>query len=291
MRTAEAISHGAITVVNAMATGKGAALGVQLWTKARVTLTDNPGQIRAQILEAPSESTSLICTTVKIILNEFAAKKYGAVVETESNIPIAVGLKSSSAASNAVAAATLTALGHQTDGSEIVRLGVRSSLRAGVTLTGAFDDACACYFGGLVVTDNRTCRILRRFRPSRKGNHVLLHVPNSKKYSSDIRKGSFKRIMRLVDLTHQEALRSNYLLSLTLNGIAYSSILGYDLSPVNDALDAGAVAAGLSGKGPAIAAIVPDEKVERVISAWSSCSGRIIETAFNLKEATARVLN
>jgi shikimate kinase len=94
-----------------------------------------------------------------------------------------------------------------------------------------------------------------------------------------------------VDLTHQEALRGNYLLSLTLNGIAYSSILGYDLSLVNDALDAGAVAAGLSGKGPAIAAIVPDRKVERVISAWASYPGRIIETALNLKEATARVLN
>jgi len=291
MRAAEAISHGAITIVNAMATGKGAALGVQLWTKARVTLTDNPGQIRGRILEAPSESTSLICTTAKMVLDEFAARKYGAVVETESNIPIAVGLKSSSAASNAVAAATLAALGCKTDGIKIVRLAVRSSLRARVTLTGAFDDACACYFGGLVVTDNRRCRILKRFRPSRRGNHILLYVPKSKKYSGDIRKGTFKRIMRLVDLTHQEALRSNYLLSLTLNGIAYSSVLGYDLSPVNDALDAGAVAAGLSGKGPAIAAIVPDRKVEQVISAWGSYPGRIIETVLNLKEASARVLN
>jgi len=290
MVTAEAISHGAITIVNAMATGKGAALGVRLWTKATVTLTDNPGQIRARILEDPTESTSLICTTAKIILNEFAAKKHGAIVETESNIPIAVGLKSSSAASNAVAAATLATLSHQTDGINIVRLGVRSSLRARVTLTGAFDDACACYFGGLVVTDNRTRRILRRFRPSER-NHILLHVPKSKKYSGNIRKDSFKRITRLVGLTHQEALRGNYLLSLTLNGIAYSSILGYDLSPVTDALEAGAIAAGLSGKGPAIAAIVPDRKVEHVISAWNSYPGRIIETALNLRKATVRVLN
>ena len=290
MVTAEAISHGAITIVNAMATGKGAALGVQLWTKARVTLTDNPGQIRARILEDPAESTSLICTTAKIILNEFATKKHGAIVETESNIPIAVGLKSSSAASNAVAAATLATLGHQTDGINIVRLGVRSRLRARVTLTGAFDDACACYFGGLVVTDNRRRRILKRFRPSER-NHILLYVPKLKKYSGNIRKDSFKRITRLVGLIHQEALMGNYLLSLTLNGVAYSSILGYDLSPVTDALEAGAIAAGLSGKGPAIAAIVPDRKVEHVISAWNSYPGRIIETAMNLKKATARVLN
>jgi shikimate kinase len=294
MRTAEAISHGAITIVNAMATGKGAALGIQLWTKARVTLTDDIGHIHARIIgdaDVLGEGTSLMSTTVRTILRKFPARKYGAIVETESNIPIAVGLKSSSAASDAIAAATLAALGHKTDGIESVRLGVRSSLKAGVTLTGAFDDACACHFGGLMITDNRTCKILKRFRPSPHRTYVLLHVPKAKKYSGDMRQSSFKGIERFVDLAHHEALRGNYLLSLTLNGIAYSSIFGYDLSPVTDALHAGAVAAGLSGKGPAIAAIVPDRKVEAVISAWKSYPGRIIETTFNLKKATARVLN
>ena len=31
---AEAVSHGAATIVNAIATGMGAAVGVDLWTKA-----------------------------------------------------------------------------------------------------------------------------------------------------------------------------------------------------------------------------------------------------------------
>ena len=106
-----------------------------------------------------------------------------------------------------------------------------------------------------------------------------------------MRQSTFKGIARFVGLAHQEALRGNYPLSITLNGIAYSSILGYDVAPVADALHAGAVAAGLSGKGPAIAAIVPDKKVEAVISAWQSYPGRIIETAFNLRRATARILN
>jgi len=291
MVTTEALSHGAITIVNAMASGRGAALGVRLWTKARVILTDDPGQIQARIQESPSENVSLISTTVKVILDRFGGKKHGAIVETESSIPIAVGLKSSSAASNAVAAATLAALGRQTDDITLIRHAVKSSLKAGVTLTGAFDDACACYFGGLVVTDNRTCSILRRSKRVASGNRILLHVPKSKKYSGDIRKESFRRITRLVDLAHQEALRNNYPLALTLNGIAYSSVLGYDLSPVTDALEAGAVTAGLSGKGPAIAAIVPNRKVDNVISVWNSYPGRIIETTMNLKKATVQVLN
>ncbi|MEJ2241996.1 MAG: shikimate kinase, partial [Candidatus Bathyarchaeota archaeon] len=40
---AEAISHGAATIINAIATGKGAAVGVDLWTKATVILTDDVG--------------------------------------------------------------------------------------------------------------------------------------------------------------------------------------------------------------------------------------------------------
>ena len=45
MHRAEAVSHGAITIVNAMATGKGAALGIRLLTKAKVELTDEAGRI------------------------------------------------------------------------------------------------------------------------------------------------------------------------------------------------------------------------------------------------------
>jgi shikimate kinase len=289
MRTVEALSHGAITIVNAMATGRGAALGIRLWTKARVTLTDNPGQVQARILREPGEDTSLIRVTAMTVLRKFAGQKYGAIVETESNIPIAVGLKSSSAASNAVAAATLAALNRRTTAHETVRLGVVSSLKAGVTLTGAFDDACACYFGGLIVTNNRICKILKHYRPSSHRIRVLLHVPMIKKYSGDVRQSSFRSIERFVDLAYQEALKRNYLLSLTLNGIAYSGIFDYDMSPVTDALHAGALAAGLSGKGPAIAAVVPDRKIEDVISAWESYPGRIIETTFNLEKASVQV--
>ncbi|MEJ2280506.1 MAG: hypothetical protein P8X97_01085 [Candidatus Bathyarchaeota archaeon] len=35
---AEAISHGAATIINAIATGKGAAIGVDLWTKATLLI-------------------------------------------------------------------------------------------------------------------------------------------------------------------------------------------------------------------------------------------------------------
>jgi shikimate kinase len=285
---AEAVSHGAITIVNAMATGKGAAVGINLWTKAKVTLTNEPGLFAASNLSDQTESTRLVEVTAQHILNRLGCgRRFGAIVETQSNIPIAVGLKSSSAVANAVSLACVKALGKRISDIQIVKLGVEASLRAEVTVTGAYDDACACYLGGVVVTDNSRMRILKRFKP--KGRlRVLVHVPNQKKYTRDIDRAPLKSIQSAIQVAHKEALRGNYWNALTLNGLAYSSAFGYDTAASIEALSAGALAAGLSGKGPAIAAIVPDSKAGCVRSAWRHLRGRILETKFNFEKATAR---
>ena len=282
---AEAVSHGAITIVNAMATGRGAALGVRLWTRAKVTLTNQPGSFKGRNLSYPDEDKGLIEITAHRVFNRFGAnKRFGALVETQSNIPVAVGLKSSSAASNAVALASLKVLGKKVNDIQTVKLAVEASLQAGVTLTGAYDDACACYFGGLVITDNTHCRILKRFRP--KGHlRVLIHVPDRKKYTRDVDRASLANVRSLVQVAYREALRGNYWNSLTLNGLIYCKAFGVDSTPIREALEEGAIAAGLTGKGPAVAAIVTRTKVERVVSAWDSLPGRIIETSFNFQKA------
>jgi shikimate kinase len=76
---------------------------------------------------------------------------------------------------------------------------------------------------------------------------------------------------------------------MTLNGVAYCRAFGYDISPATDALQEGAIAAGLSGKGPAIAAIVPNNMTKRVLSAWDCYPGKVIQTRFNFDKATVRV--
>jgi shikimate kinase len=122
---AEALSHGAATIVNAIALDKGAAFGVDLWTKAEVKLTDEPAIIKGEITSDPNESTALIERTVARVFQHFGVeKRFGAKVKTWSNIPIARGLKSSSVAANAVALATVAALGETLDDLTVVNLGV-----------------------------------------------------------------------------------------------------------------------------------------------------------------------
>ena len=292
MRTAEAISHGAITIVNAMAMGKGAALGINLWTKAKVVLTDVAGEVSACNVTDPGEGESLLRATVIRVFRKFNVHhNFGANVETKSNIPIAVGLKSSSAASNAVALATATVLGRRMSDLDIVKVAVQSSLDAGVTLTGAFDDACACYFGGLMVTNNEKKSIMKRYKPSGRSLHVLIYVPPSRRYSGEISRDQFGKIGGLIRLAHEEARKGNYPVSMTLNGIAYCKVFGFDISPATEALNEGAIAAGLSGKGPSIAAIAPTKATKRVLSVWSAYPGRVIRARFNFEKAAVRLIH
>ena len=250
-----------------------------------MTLTEDRSLVEAHNLTDPHEDPTLLRTVVRLIFGKFRVPRHmGAIVETESNIPIAVGLKSSSAASNAIALATLEAIGKKGSGNEAIGLGVDASLRAGVTLTGAYDDACACYLGGLVATDNTRRRILKHFRP-RDHARVLIYVPKGKKYTKDIDAKQLRNVKPFVEVAHREALRGNYWFSLTLNGLVYSNSFGCDTTPARQALHEGALAAGLSGKGPAVAAVVPSSKVGRVRSVWSSLPGRIIDTSFNFERA------
>ncbi len=282
---AEAISHGAATIINAIATGKGAAVGVDLWTKVRVELTDKAGIIESTIVSDPTENTVLIEKTVGRVFKYFNLEgKFGAKVETWSNIPIARGLKSSSAAGNAIALATVAALNKSLDDVTVVKLGVDGAIDAKVTITGAFDDACASYFGGIVITDNMKRRIVKRFEVAEE-LAALFYVPAKKTYTVSSNVRQMKKVASLVKIAYKEALKGNYWAALTLNGLIYSSALGYNPSIAVDALTAGALASGLSGTGPAVTAIVPEEKIDLVKDAWQAYEGEILEARVNHEKA------
>lgn len=285
MERAEALCHGAATIVNAIATGKGAAFGVDLWTKAEVRLTGEPGVVDGEIASDPTENLILIEKVVKRVFQHFGVEtKFGAKVRTRSNIPIARGLKSSSAAANAIALATVAALDRRLDDLAVVNLGVDAAFDAKVTLTGAFDDACASYFGGVAITDNVKRKLVERFTISNELT-VLFLVPAEKAYtiSSDMNK--MRKIARFVKTPYSEALRGNYWRALTLNGLLYSLALGYDPSAALDALTAGALAAGLCGKGPAVTAVVSNEAADSVKAAWQAYEGAILEARVNNEKA------
>jgi shikimate kinase len=283
--TGQALSHGAISILNAFPTGKGGALGVNLWTRAKVTLQEGPGPISGFNSSDPQESNSLIVAVVKKTLEHYGyeRKVHGEGI-TSSNIPTAVGLKSSSAAANALALATLSALGEEQDDEALVQIGIEASIESGVSLTGAYDDSFASYHGGAVLTDNDQRKVEKILKVPRD-IRILILVPPRKTRTGQLDRTRFAPIRRISELAHSEAGNGHLWDAITLNGLAVASILGEDPRPALSAIEAGALGAGLSGKGPAVAAVVDDNNLKPVRHAFEKFDGRIIETNPNFKKA------
>lgn len=281
----QALSHGAITILNAFPTGKGGALGIDLWTRARVNLIEGHGQISGVVSSDPKESNTLAITTVRKTLDHygFGEKLTGEVI-TASNIPAAVGLKSSSAAANAAALATTAALEEETDDDTLVKIGVEASIQSGVSLTGALDDSYASYHGGAVLTDNDRKKVERILKIP--GDlEILILVPPRKTRTGQLDRSKFLPIQRISEIAYGEANNGLVWDALTLNGIAISSVMGEDPRPALSAIEAGALGAGLSGKGPAVAAVVEQDNLESVRKALEKFEGKIIVTKPNFSKA------
>jgi len=269
-------SPGAATIVNAMATGRGAAFAIGLKVTATVRLIDGGG-ISGTAGAEGREDPLLIEECVRRMLKLFDCG-YGAEIETESNLPVARGLSSSSAASNAAVLATAAALeklGYDVpDDERLIDLGIDSSIECGVTVTGAFDDASASYFGGAVVTDNTSREILRK--EDMPSLEVVILCPHAKSYSGRADVDAMKLLAPQVEIAHREACEGDLLKAMTLNGLIYCASIGFEPRPALAALEAGAMASGLSGKGPAFVAVTEDGR--SVAESWAEFEGDVIIT-------------
>ncbi|MDD1731979.1 MAG: shikimate kinase [Methanosaeta sp. ASP1-1] len=269
---------GAATILNAVANWKGSAFGIGLMTYAQVEL-DHTGTIRGDV---PGLDTRLIETCVAMVL-ERLGYSYGAVVRTKSDIPVASGLKSSSTAANATVLATLDALQEDMDPIEAAKIGVAAARKAGVTITGALDDALASMLGGVVVTDNREMQLMKR---EELDTPVVILSPDRKLFSGETSVSRSRLISPVADVVYDLAMRGDYGRAMTINGLAYCAALGLSAEPVLLALQAGARGASLSGTGPSYAAIIDESKVEELEAAWKPLGGKVIRTYSNNKGAS-----
>jgi shikimate kinase len=271
------IAFGAGTVINAIATYKGSAFGIGLKTEAEVTLEGD--SIRGEI--EGGGDTRLVERACGLVLEKFGVGS-GARIRTTSEVPQASGLKSSSAAANATVLATLRAIGRDVEPLEMVRLGVRAALDTGVSITGAFDDACASMLGGVVLTDNRKNELLKREAIE---SVVIVYAPDRKAYSSGTNVGRSRAVAPWVDMAFELAMRGEYKKAMTLNGFLYTAALGFSPEPMLAALESGVVGVSLSGTGPSYTALVEGESIDKLRAIWSSYPGRVIVTKINNAEA------
>ena len=272
-------SPGSATIINAIATGFGSAFGIGLDIECEA-------ETKSDSIECYNDvgaDTELMELCVRRVYNHYNVNEdeFGISLKTKSKLPMASGLSSSSASSNAIVKVVSEIISEEfnlkpLDDLEVVNMAIDASLDAGVTITGSFDDATASYFGGVVVTDNKNREFI--IKDKMDEYPILIYMPDYHSKSGDSDANRMRLLAPLVETAYDFACNKDYFKALTLNGLLYSATLGFDSTIAVDALSAGAIASGLSGTGSSFVAVVNEESIDDVKDAWEKYDGRVIET-------------
>ena len=270
---------GSATIINAIATGFGSAFGIGLNIECQAKAV-NSG---IRCFNDVGASTDLMDLCVGKVFEKYDVDEddFGLEIKTTSTLPMASGLSSSSASSNAIVAVSSKIISEEFNLTplsdlEIINLAIDASIEAGVTITGSFDDATASYFGGVVVTDNKNREFI--IREKMDDYKILVYMPNFISKSGDSDVNRMRVLAPLVETAFDFAKNRDYFRALNLNGLIYASTLGFDSAIAIDALQAGAIASGLSGTGSSFVAVCEDNSIDDVKDAWSNLEGSVIET-------------
>ncbi len=237
MRCAEACAWGGGSVINAIALGIGASFPISLRIAARVCESDED-----LISSYADVDLSPMYKALALLRERF---KFGNVrVEFSGDLPTAGGLKSSSAAVNAMILALNELFGLGLSRLEAARLNAQVSKAVGISVTGAFDDAAASALGESWLTDNSENALLRRLDVS--GRAVVL-IPRWGRGRARLEE--MKLIAPIVRAAVLYAFKGDWRTAMAINAVAYGFALGYDPAPTLEAMRLGAVG-GVSGTGP-----------------------------------------
>lgn len=282
IRKVRSTIHGAVSIVNAIATGNGSALGISLRVTAEAELSRGHG---IRFLTGKNDD-KLVSNIIYNTMPREMIEENMIIIKVKSEIPIGYGLKSSSAVSNAIALACTRLAKYEIDDYAILEAAVKASLDAKVSITGAYDDASACYFGGFTVTDNYCRKLIRRDEAPENLYAIILLPRNTPR-------GDIHKLSNLSDLfsdAYRLAEAGDYWKAMKLNGVLTSAALSARYVPIMAAIEQGALAASISGNGPSIVAIAYEDKVQEIKTVLSKFEGKILVSKVNNHKASVEVV-
>jgi shikimate kinase len=322
--------------------GTGAAFAIDRHTEATVTLSGEPldsgsedrpesddsirPAVTGMITGAPDADTRLIERCVELVVEELASTgaeiEYGRI-ETDSEVAMAAGLKSSSAAANAAVLATLDALDvpiadpGTMNGQEASEATDRRTPAGGTDETDGAERTEheleppvtrieACRLGvraarevGVTVTgafDDASASMLGGVTVTENSSDrllahdtdferdVLVWTPPEKAYSAAADVERCRRVAPVAEVVANRALAGEYERAMTTNGFAYCGALGYSAEPMMEAL-AEVRGVSLSGTGPSVVAVGDRDALEAVKQDWSVRKGQTWLTRTNTSGA------
>jgi len=245
-----------VSVVNALPSWYGSSMAVDLKVEVEI--------------EEISECKKFDNVLIDTILDFFYAnyKIPCLKVKIISQIPEKSGLKSSSAVSTALIGEIAKKYDIKID---VPKYSAILSLKAGVSYTGALDDASSSYYGGVAFTYNKDFKILEIQHPPEVS--VIILPRGNRKINVDL------LTMRKYSLIFEEIFkisRKDVITGMRLNGILVAHILGYDTKEIEEALRKGALASGISGNGPSVFAVTKLGEEGPIVDVWSKYGNVVV---------------
>ncbi len=264
-------ANGGISVLHAAGLGKGCSVGIELQCEVKLVKGE----------KFPSDEHGLLETVMQVWTESGYPKFDDIGWKIHSDIPMGQGLKSSAA----VACAALRALDNASwtglGDFEIVDMDVEAQRRARCTITGSMDDAWAAISSGWKLVDPSV--------PSRESIlmegdieenlEVLIGLRGSRVLSTE--SFDFVSHSKLFERALASLSGGSILSAISTNGMAISASMKDDdsLRLCNSLIVRGALAAGISGSGPAVAAICHADTVGVAETLEDSCE-QVIRTRF-----------
>jgi len=272
-------AYGSCSLLHALGTGYGASLSLDI--PAKVMIRDNPD--RQEIVDPHGLLDAVKSTWLEAGLSIFEDEFHWMV---RSEVPMGVGLKSSSAVAAAAVLALADATSTNLEISQVVELAVRAQISAGCTVTGSVDDTWAAVTTGWKVVNPQVPIdqgiALEGLWP--EPSEWAVFVVERGQRTVEINPQSFtsaqmhfqKSLMAIQQGALDNAMTENG------RGVAHSTSDQAGRKICNDLLVWGARCAGISGSGPSIVFMIPsvnESAIDRILDTLSSRGLSVFETA------------
>ena len=270
---ASGTANGAVSILHAMGTGKGCSIPVKLQTL--VNIHDESRTVVADEHDLLSHVSSIW-------------KKNGFPLppvfgwEVVSDVPIGQGMKSSSALACAAIRALDKASWTGLSDFEIVNLAVEAQIKSGCSITGSMDDTWAAISPGWKVVDPSvpSSESILFEGELETGLTVMIGLRGRRKTTPE--KEAFSRNSQIFDRAFASLINGAILDALSSNGMAVaSSTNDFEALRVSNLMIAsGALAAGISGSGPAMAIVCFEQDKEFLESQLRQFCEQVLMTEF-----------
>ena len=266
-------ANGGVSVLHAAGLGKGCSIGIDLSTEVSLVVGE---------AEVSPDEHGILDSVMGVWIESGYPRPDDTGWRVSSEVPIGQGLKSSAALACAAAMALNEASWTALSDFDIVDIAVAAQRRSGCTITGSMDDAWAAISPGWKLVDpiqsSRDSVLLEGDIDEGLTVLIALRGPRSAKVQSD----SFSNQGKIFERAMASLSSGSVLSAMSVNGMAVAAATGDDeaLRVCNSVIARGAIAAGVSGSGPAIAIVCYEQGVEQLTDFLTESNMRVIHSKF-----------